>query len=149
MRIIAIGFLAAASLTIMGAGSPNVKYREGQVWEYQTRPVDKGSLLRIQKIELIHIANKDEAVYHVSVIGLRLPGAPEAGGELQHIPVSEAALDASVTRLAPTNGAFPDPTAGIAEWRKANGGVFTIPVADIVASIEKMLTQREPTHIGS
>jgi hypothetical protein len=35
------------------AATPTVdRYAEGQVWEYQTRPGDQGSLLKIQKIEV-------------------------------------------------------------------------------------------------
>ena len=47
------------------------------------------------KIEMLHVGNQDEAVYHLSIIGLDFPSAPKAGGELQHIPVSEGAMNAA------------------------------------------------------
>jgi hypothetical protein len=76
-------------------------------------------------------------------------GAAVARGVLQHIPVSQGSLDASVIRLSAVDTEFPDPSAGIAEWRRARGGVFTIPIAEIVASIETMLAQPAPVQNGS
>ncbi|MEA3057295.1 MAG: hypothetical protein QOF34_110, partial [Sphingomonadales bacterium] len=95
-------------------------YQVGQVWEYRTRPEDAGSLLRIQKIEEIPASAKVGPVYHISVIGVHFGGSL-AGAELQHLPVSRETLDASVTRLSSSKAAFPDPSAGIAEWRSAKG----------------------------
>ncbi|QZP07708.1 hypothetical protein [Caenibius sp. WL] len=131
--------LLASALALLGA-SPQSRYEEGQIWEYQTRPIDVGSRLRIQKIEHLSIAGRDETIYHLSVTGLHLPDAPDAGGILQHIPVSQATLDASVTRLASNKTEFPDASPGIAEWRRAHGGVFTIPIAEIVAAVETTLS---------
>lgn len=129
-----------AGLCLVGAGQPAEPYSEGQVWEYRTRPADEGSLLRIQKIE-----NSDNArigtIYHISVIGVHFGNASQLAGTLGHLPVSGASLDASVTRLATRKVDFPDATSGIAQWRDAKGGVFTIPIAQIVASIELTFTQ--------
>jgi hypothetical protein len=155
MKAAQAGLSMVAVLALLGAAPQaryqakyQAKYQEGQVWEYRTRPVDAGSLLRIQKIEALDVAGKEERIYHLSVIGLHFPGAPDLGGVLQHIPVSQGTLDASVTRLASTNPAFPDPSPGIAEWRRARGGVFTIPVAEIVASVETMLSGAAPQPAG-
>src|SRR5579859_1982002 len=118
--------LTVMSLGLMDATSSHHDYAEGQVWEYHTRQGDEGSLLRIQKVEQLE---KIGPVYHISVIGVHFAHAPLAG-VLQHLPVSQATLDASVTRLSSSTATFPDPSAGIAQWRAANGGVFTIPLAD-------------------
>lgn len=138
MTVFRAFLLLVFALALLGA-APQSRYQEGQIWEYQARPTDVGSLLRIQKIEHLDIAGRDQTVYHLSVIGLHLPNAPNAGGVLQHIPVSQVTLDASVTRLASNRPDFPDANPGIAEWRQARGGVFTIPVAEIVAMVETTL----------
>ena len=135
--------LATAVLGVLvGATSPQPEYAEGQVWEYQTRPGDEGSLLRIQKIENLAFARQGP-VYHISIIGVRFPGLPLAG-ELQHAPVSRQSLDASVTRLSDSSAAFPDPSAGIAEWRAAEGGVFTVSIAKVVAFVEQTVRPQIP-----
>ncbi|RYE67695.1 MAG: hypothetical protein EOP17_08085 [Rhizobiaceae bacterium] len=77
----------AAALALLGAAPPHA-YSEGQVWEYRNRTVDAGSLLRIQKIEHIEIAGRDEEIFHLSVIGLRFSGTPFGDQVIQHIEVA-------------------------------------------------------------
>jgi hypothetical protein len=112
------------------------RFHEGQVWEYRTRPGDEGSLLKIQRVENWSHAGHG-TIYHISVIGVRLGG--RAGIEIQHLPVSELTLNASVTRLSPSTAAFPSPDEGIAIWRADNGGVYDIPLAEILAITERMI----------
>ena len=96
------------------AATPTVdRYAEGQVWEYQTRPGDQGSLLKIQKIEVSPQFTKSGPVYHVSIIGIHFDGLP-VNGTLQHAPFSRASLDASVTKLSASKAEFPDANGGIA-----------------------------------
>ena len=124
--------------------SPTVdRYAEGQVWEYRTRPEDKGSLLKIQKIEVLPEFAKAGPVYHVSIIGLHFVGLP-LGGTVQHAPFSKASLDASVTKLSTSKAAFPDISGGIAEWRQARGGIFTVSVADAVSFVEQTMRKQIP-----
>jgi hypothetical protein len=127
----AMAGLMLACLT--AAAPPRPPYAEGQVWEYHTRPGDEGSLLRIQKIENLEGFGR---VYHISIIGVHFAGLP-LSGQLQHAPVSDQSLDVSVTRLSGSTTVFPDPAPGIAEWRQANGGVFTIPIAEVVGLVEQ------------
>lgn len=136
--------LAAVSASVLtGASAPVHRYAEGQVWEYQTRAGDEGSLLKIQKIETVPELAKTGAIYHVSIIGVHFGGQSKAG-QLQHAPFSKASLDASVTKLSRSTAAFPDATGGIAEWKEARGGVFTITVADAVTFVERTLRQQMP-----
>lgn len=132
------------------AATPTVdRYAEGQVWEYQTRPGDQGSLLKIQKIEVSPQFAKSGPVYHVSIIGIHFDGLP-VNGTLQHAPFSRASLDASVTKLSASKAEFPDANGGIAEWRKAQGGVFTVTVAEAVNFAEQtMRKQMSTTPSGS
>ena len=129
----ASAILGVALATASPASHPTIdRYAEGKVWEYQTRPEDKGSLLKIQKIELLpSFSEKNGPVYHVSIIGLHFADT-HLDGALQHAPFSRASLDASVTRLSQSRAAFPDVEAGIRQWREAKGGVFTITVAEAV-----------------
>ena len=112
------------------------KYEVGQVWEYRPRPQDAGSLLKIQQIGL----DGSKKVYHISVIGVHF-STPGAAGFLPHLPVSAETLVASVTRQMPSTTAFPSLLfeAGIAEWQKAKGGVFTVPMSEIVAYVDEVI----------
>jgi hypothetical protein len=130
-----LGLLAAI------AGTPN-RYAEGQVWAYETRPQDIGSLVKIQKIE----ESPQGQIYHISLIGFHI--RPGKLGVLQHSPVSQQTLDASVTEQAPDPGTFPDATAGIEEWRNAHGGVYTITLAEIADLIASTLNQQQPTSVS-
>jgi hypothetical protein len=127
-----------ATLTALAAaiGSPShaarPPYVEGQVWEYRTRAQDTGSLLKIQRIS--HLG--PETVYHVSVIGLGMRRR-DIPGVLQHAPVSRATLDDSVTSPSSRNFPTTDFEEGFAEWQRAGGGVFTIPVAKIIVLLDE------------
>ena len=133
-RRLAVAGLALAALTTLGGFQASSRYAEGQVWEYQTRPGDEGSLLKIQRIE--RVRGRRDPVYHISVIGFRLSN-PDVLPVLHHSPVSRETLDASVTRLSSSTAEFPDPSEGIAVWKRNNGGVYDIPVARIIEAIER------------
>jgi hypothetical protein len=127
--------LLAALAAPMDQPTPD-RYAVGQVWEYHVRKGDEGSLLKIQQIEQDPAQAKLGPIYHVSVIGVHFRNA-QVPGVLQHIPVSRKTLDASVTRRIETSAAFPDPSNGIAEWRNDHGGVFAIPVSEIVEIVDE------------
>lgn len=132
-RLAVLGLATIALTALTGFQEPN-RYAVGQVWEYQTRPGDEGSLLKIQRIE--RAPGRRDLVYHISVIGFRLSN-PDVLPVLHHSPVSRATLDASVTRLSSSTAEFPDPSEGIAVWKRNNGGVYDIPVARIIEAIER------------
>jgi hypothetical protein len=141
MGMIGMGILAALALLGDAPDSAGTRYAEGQVWEYRTRPGDENSLLKIQKVNDPDGPGPAEPIYHLSAIGVDL--GPGVVGMLPHFPVSRETLDASVTRLSlETARAFPSATAGIEEWREANGGVFNIPVAQIIGIARDTLAQR-------
>lgn len=142
-------FRAAFVLGLLATGTvlsakPN-DYAEGQVWEYRVRPQDPGSLLKIQKIDINPSRVEHRVIYHISIIGVHL-NDPAVLREISHVPVSREALDDSVTRLSPSRTAFPDPREGIAEWRRARGGVFTIPLARIITTVEETLGKMPVTQ---
>ena len=137
-RLVRIGGMLAALLGSGAAAAVDAEgYREGQVWEYRTRPGDEGSLLRIGRIEPLSGVDGDR-IYHISIAGVRL--APEGAPTiLEHLPVAKETLDASVTRRTDRTADFGDMDEGIAEWRRARGGVFNIPVADLIETIAQTL----------
>jgi hypothetical protein len=108
-------------------------YSAGQIWAYKTRPSDRNSLLKIQQVENHPTLGP---VYHISIIGIHLSDAT-AGSQIDHSPVSQATLDMSTTHLVKSDVVFPDPAPGIAQWRNANGGIFTISVAEIVDFVDQ------------
>ena len=139
-RLAILGLAMVALTALTGFQEPN-RYAVGQVWEYQTRPGDEGSLLKIQRIE--RAPGRRALVYHISVIGFRLSN-PDVLPVLHHSPVSRATLDASVTRLSSSTAEFPDPSEGIAVWKRNNGGVYDIPVARIIEAIERQTAGPQP-----
>ncbi|WP_294071889.1 hypothetical protein [Sphingomonas sp.] len=123
---------------LIAIGAAPSSYAEGQVWQYKTRPQDVGSLLKIQKIE----ASRTGTIYHISLIGIHI--RPGEVSVLQHAPVSQQTLDASVTQRVPDPGTFPDASGGIAEWRQAHGGVFTISISQIADVITQTVATQQP-----
>ena len=141
--------LLLCALTQMGAIAPVHQFAEGQVWEYRTRPGDKGSLLKIQKIERVPAFARYGPVFHVTIIGLRFGKRKDPPDSIDHAPFSRGALDASVTQLSVATPVFPDAAEGIAEWHKAGGGVFSMPVAKAVDSVAQTLKRADaPKRAG-
>lgn len=134
--------LCIAALGVSAEAVPGGRYAEGQVWEYHTRPQDAGSLLKIQKITMVG----EYYVYHVSVIGIHL-ARPNVAGVLPHAPVSKETLDLSVTKQSSRVASFPpmsEVDEGISEWQRAQGGVFTIPVSQIVDTLDQQISGAGP-----
>jgi hypothetical protein len=139
-RMVFIALIAFAASS--GQATP-ARYAEGQVWEYKTRVGDEASLLKIQRIEPNPAFIKSGSVYHISVVGFRFQN-PKMIPVLPHAPVTEETLDASVTTLSQRNPEFPSVDPGITEWRQANGGVFTISVAEIIEILDRQTTDIPP-----
>jgi len=131
--------LAICALALLGAVPPVHQFAEGQVWEYRTRPADAGSLLKIQKIERVPAFARFGPVFHVTIISVHLGKPRDPADTMDHAPFSRGALDASVTKLSASTATFPDAAEGIAEWHKARGGMFMIPVASAVESVAQTL----------
>jgi hypothetical protein len=127
---------------LFATAGPHSRYAEGQVWEYKARPQDTGSLVKIQKIEDAPAGT----IYHISLIGIHLTSNQVT--ELQHAPVSQQTLDTSVTKQVADPGTFPDANDGIAEWRRANGGVFTISLAQIADVLDQTAPEQQQTPIS-
>ena len=140
MRAWFAALIAGLSGGAAHAAPQRADYAAGQVWRYHARPQDVGSLLKIQRIDAGPAGGRG-LIYHISIIGVHI-GPGGVIGEIAHTPVSRETLDGSVTDLVDTDTKFPDAAPGIAEWRAANGGVFTITVAEIVAAIDQTASSR-------
>ena len=139
--------LARAAITLLGAlafGSPLAaqerEYAVGQVWAYKTAPGDEGSLIKIQEIEEIGHEDQPLTVYHISMTGVAVSVQAERM-VVQHLPVSRQTLDASVTEQVAVSPQFPDHSEGKAQWAAANGGVFTITLAQIAEILRGQVTR--------
>ena len=148
MRV-ALGALAIAFALLVAAcasGPPtperasSPRYRVGQVWRYQTRPGEEASRVSVGRIEKIEGIG---SVVHVKLTGLRLRGPQGVATVILHAPVAEPQLSASVTELSGERGDLEGFAEGYALWRSAYGsgkaGVFTLPLAGVVDSIEQAL----------
>lgn len=128
------------------------QYSVGQEWNYKTRPTEKSSILKILKIEEYPKTGK---VIHISIRGLKMknPSSPTGLAEyISHLPISEEALNKSVTNhLKNETGKRPDSIEmdGYSYWKKefdnGNAGIFTIPVSEIVSTMEKSIVAGDYT----
>ncbi|WP_426476010.1 hypothetical protein ACP3T3_11460 [Chryseobacterium sp. CBSDS_008] len=127
------------------------QYRVGQEWNYKNRPTEKSSILKILKIEEYPETGK---VIHISISGLKIknPASPTGFAEyFSHIPISEEALNKSVTNLKNETGKKPDSLEmdGYSYWKrefdKGEAGIFTIPVSEIVGIMEKSIVAGDYT----
>ena len=120
-------------------------YQEGQIWRYKTRPGEEQSLLYIAKVETL---SNGERAFHIYLDNLRIPNEQLPGKfqtDLPHAPVSSGTLDLSVVKLQGHTNSPHDTAAGYALWREAydsgEGGIFSIPVSEIVEVIEGVTRQ--------
>jgi len=118
------------------------KFSIGQVWRYATREGEEESRVHIGMIEAM--ANGD-VIVHIKITGLHLraPGGSE-GSVVGHMPLTEQALEKSVTELTGETADLEGLEGGHATWleayRSGKGGVFTLSVAEAVDLIQRMIS---------
>lgn len=85
-------------------------------------------------------------VIHISIGRLRVRNPDLKEGfteEFTHIPISEKALDESITELKSVKTALPNYIGGYAYWKKefdqGIAGVFSISVSEIVNIMEESI----------
>lgn len=123
--------------------SETTKYSVGQEWNYKTRKGEENSTLKILKIEEYP---KHGKVIHISIGGLKV-GNPDVekgfAKEFTHIPITEEALDKSVTDLKNEKVKLPDSIDGYSYWKKefdqGIAGVFSISVSEIIDLMEESI----------
>ena len=123
----------------------SAKYKIGQVWNYQTRKGEEQSRIFIVRADS---NQKIGTIYHIYIDGLQIRNPHTNTGiqdHLPHSPVSEKTLNDSVTSLAIEHAdEVPDVSDGYKTWKEAfdkgEGGIFTIPVNQIIQHIEDIIT---------
>ena len=119
------------------------RFRPGQVWRYRTRPGEEGSRMTVGRVEQ---SARGDVFVHVQLDGLNIlnPHAPSGRSTvIQHLPIAEAPLEASVVELIAEDGAVSDFEEGYLMWRESyaagQGGVFALSLAEIVGVMEQTM----------
>jgi hypothetical protein len=117
---------------LVGGSTADSGFAVGQEWSI------KSSIPSTAKVIIGRIEPwRDRVAVHVSIIDI--PLSQETGAlrisEIAHIPFEESALAASVDKLLAT-GAPParDFDSGYKQWKEHNGGIFTVSIAEAMAS---------------
>ena len=136
-------FVAAVIFAACAQPPPPSGFKAGQVWQYHTRSVERGSRVIIGHIEYLP---EEGAVVHIKLIDIRLRAPAGPGGYatvMAHAPITEAAFKASVTKLDETAPDLRGFQQGYENWRnlyrRGEAGVFDIPLAEIVDEMEGRL----------
>jgi hypothetical protein len=120
-----------------------IPFAAGQVWRYESRVEEPNATVTICRIETLG----DKSVVHVSLNNLQLKNPQTATGfqdSLPHLPMDEAVLRECVTELIEENAPLPDYEQGYTQWKEAQGGVWTLPLAEIVDAIESTIPAPKP-----
>jgi len=114
-------------------------FRVGQEWRFIGRPGDPKPTLVIVRVDTL---SRIGEVIHVSVRGVRVLNAHAPAGYVEavpHLPFTPAALERSVTTLAADSVKLPDFEAGYEEWRRAQGGAFSVSVREALDLAEQAI----------
>ncbi|MEL6908077.1 MAG: hypothetical protein AAFU73_01005 [Planctomycetota bacterium] len=119
-----------------------MQLRAGQVYEYETRPDEKGSRVVVCRVGAERGFGE---VAHVCVEGVRIENPAAPGGVttvVSHLPFDAHALSECLVALVDERSELPDFEEGYALWREAfdagEAGVFTVSVADALNAVTGM-----------
>jgi hypothetical protein len=125
--------LSLSAIISVGATQSQPDLAEGQEWSIKSQPPTTAKIV-VDRIEQW----KHQTVVHISIINIPKPasqrGIPVT--QIDHIPFEKTALTASVDKLLST-GVAPPPNfeTGYRQWKENNGGIYTIPVTQVLATI--------------
>ncbi|WP_395752418.1 SseB family protein [Prosthecobacter sp.] len=113
---------------------PAAKYLPGQVWKISG--LESGFEA---ELTVLYVETKEQTgtIVHIAVSGLNLPNG---GTTISHMPFTEDALDRSGIVLCRSFGPVPSFFEGYKQWSEANGGVFSVTVAEGVECIRTALS---------
>lgn len=123
---------------------PTPSFAVGQEWSISSFSQSTAKIV-IGRIE----SWRDRIVVHVAIIDIPLP--PTAAGaaatkltEIAHVPFEQSALAGSVGDLIAT-AVTPPPEfeTGYRQWKEQQGGIFTIPVSQVIAVAQKSFNQQD------
>src|SRR5262245_26674949 len=128
-RLLLSVLLSFLGIQLARAESP--RFQAGQKWTYKTRPGEEASTVTVLKVE--------GDTVHIAVDGVKLKTPKGVQSRLPHAPIAASALQGCVVKLAADRVPLPAFEEGYQQWKKANGGVFTAPVAKILDFVEEAL----------
>jgi hypothetical protein len=144
VRGFAVAILAIALLpATVSASADQPAFAVGQEWTVKAPDSGAATPLHVvvAKIEPID----GHTIVHISLTGIACPGSTKTVS-LGHAPIDADTLAASVESIVATNAA---PAEGFetsyASWKARHGGVWTIGVPEIVATL---LREVGPQQIG-
>jgi hypothetical protein len=143
VRRTAASWLTCAALSLAGASPAETPaFAVGQHWSYDTREEDPKSTLIVGRVEELP---GQRLVVHISVIDLNLHG-PDGMvmSVVAHVPISAEALRKSVKQEVPPVPSPDEFAGGYETWRRAKGGVYTIPVREVIETIERTVNAPAP-----
>jgi hypothetical protein len=124
------GCFCAASL--VGGSTAGSGFAVGQEWSIKSSTQSTAKVI-IGRIE----PWGDKTAVHVSIVDIPISQETDALriSEIAHMPFEESALVASVDKLIAT-GVPParDFDSGYKQWKEHHGGIFTVPIAEAMAS---------------
>jgi hypothetical protein len=133
-------FVPMAAVAQGSPGQPALAV--GQRWAYHARAADQGSSLVVLRIE----PSPRGRIVHISLAGVHIKNPHCAAGfvdTVQHMPLAEAALLRSLSRLLESGVPLPDFEDGYREWKRdadaGKAGVYTITVAEVAQVMEDTL----------
>ena len=122
----------------------DARFKRGQFWEYETRPREKSS-----RILVVQGAPRGDVglMYHICIDGVSFVNPYTGNTQLPVVPISAEALEESTVELEGSNWSRAadfkyQPFPEYDRWRgflEAKGGLFTVPVAEIVERVERWL----------
>jgi hypothetical protein len=121
-------------LAACGLKNSSPSFEPGQVWTFRLDKTEPASTLTVLKVESVP---KHGDVVHISVSAIRVP---EGVTSIQHLPMSQDAMERSVLSLVRTERSPPD-LVGYETWARASGGVFKTSVEDALRIIRENLAQ--------
>lgn len=106
----------------------------GAVWSYESRPGEEASTFTVRCIEEIPSGGRS---VHIEVSGISIDTAGGVADSIGHLPVAEDSLtEVAIERVGfddgPASQSFID---GYSSWRQANGGVWTVPLAEVLDEV--------------
>jgi hypothetical protein len=127
------------STAYIDAADISPKFSVGQEWSIKSSPPTTAKVV-IDRIE----PWRDKIAIHVSIIDIPSSGYDRIRvTRIDHIPFERSALAASVDELLATGVVPPlNFEAGYNQWKEANGGIFTIPVAQAIHIDHKATNMR-------
>jgi hypothetical protein len=124
----------SGGLVACGLKDNSPSFEPGQVWTFRLDKTEPASTLTVLKVESLP---KHGNVVHISVSAIRVP---EGVTSIQHLPMSQDAMERSVLTLVRTEHSPPD-LVGYETWARANGGIFKTSVEDALRIIRENLAQ--------